>query len=147
TETFVGREPGGRLAVDRRDRLVDQRFGLVAIALCFGDGEADAVVVHEEGPRIRSDRSLIAFDELPDLTEVDAAADDTDEDPVRRLDRRREEQGRLVGDNGVTRVADVDETGPRVLEVIAEPDVSTLIGLNVGVPERHVEGTDRERLI
>ena len=36
------------VSVDRRDGLVDQRLGLLAVPLRFGDRETDPVVVHEK---------------------------------------------------------------------------------------------------
>ena len=53
TKALVGDELLDGVGFDRRDRLVDQRFGLVAVALGLGHGEADAVVVDQE--RVRPD--------------------------------------------------------------------------------------------
>ena len=130
-EPLVRGELLRRVRVDRRDRLVDERLGLRAIALGFRDRETDPVVIDKEGVRADADGAGVALDDVPDGGEVHARANDRDDDIVRR-DRGREEERGFVGDNRIRGVAHVGRALHRGEEVLAEGDARALVGRHGG---------------
>src|SRR5207247_8172932 len=141
-KALVGDELLDGVGFDRRDRLVDQRFGLVAVALSLGHGEADAVVVDQEGVRTDADRTGVAFDDVPDRGEVHARADRGEDDPIGD-DRRREEEGGLVCDDRVGGIAYIGRALHGGEEILAEGDTRPLIGLDRCGGDRRLRVDDR----